>query len=161
MLVAHDSYFYIKPGSYRSASVPVTHTFMLPVGSINIFVGLTDAVENFDDSAHRMRMTPLLTQAECDQAWSATLLLSGGESIEDAIDNVDESDALADDADSTNPPSGDKSIAATSFDGSITCTPSDWCREDNSEPCPTRNSSMRTGSGRSLAPSDVYALLFL
>jgi hypothetical protein len=31
-------------------------TYMLPVGSINIFIGLTDAIENFDDSAQNMRM---------------------------------------------------------------------------------------------------------
>jgi hypothetical protein len=79
MLVAHNSCFYIKPGSYRLATVLITRTFMLPMGNINIFVGLTDAVDNFDDSMHHaMRTTPLLTQMEYDQARSATLPLSGG-----------------------------------------------------------------------------------
>jgi hypothetical protein len=64
MLVDHDSCFYIKPGSYRSAPVSVTRAYMPHVGSINIFVGLTDTVENFDDFAQNMGMTPLLTQAE-------------------------------------------------------------------------------------------------
>jgi hypothetical protein len=61
MLVAHNSCFYIKPGSYRPATVLVTLAFMLRMGSINIFVGLTDAVDNFDDYVHRMRMTSILT----------------------------------------------------------------------------------------------------
>jgi hypothetical protein len=69
MLVAHDSYFYIEPGSYWPATAPIARAFMLPVGGINIFVGLTDAIDNFDDSTHRaMHMTPLLTQTEYDQA---------------------------------------------------------------------------------------------
>jgi hypothetical protein len=107
---------------------------MLPVGSINIFVGLTDAAENLDDFTQNKRMTSLLTQVEYDEARSATLPLSGGGSIEGDIDDAVESDALADDADSTNPLSGDRSIVATWFDGSITCAPSDWCRGDLSEP---------------------------
>jgi hypothetical protein len=37
---------------------------MLPVSRVNIFVGLTDAVDHFDNADHRaMRMTPLLNQA--------------------------------------------------------------------------------------------------
>jgi hypothetical protein len=69
MLVAHESFFYIKPSSYRPASAPITRAFMLPVGSINIFLGLTDDVGSFDDSAHcAMLTTPLLTQVEYDQA---------------------------------------------------------------------------------------------
>jgi hypothetical protein len=127
MLVAHNSCFCIKPGSYRPATALVTLAFMLRVGSINIFVGLTDIVNNFDDSAHRMRMTSLLTQVENDQARSATLPLSGGGmgSIDGSINNADESDILAIDADSTNPPSSDGSIIPTLFDNSITRTPSD------------------------------------
>jgi hypothetical protein len=116
MLVAHDSCFYIKPGSYWMASVPVTRAYMLPVGNITIFVGLTDAIKNFDDSAQNMRMTLLLTQAEYGKAQLATFPLSGGGSIKGAIDNAVESDALADDADSTDPPSGNGSIIATSFE---------------------------------------------
>jgi hypothetical protein len=61
---------------------------MLPVGSINIFVGLTDAIENFDDSVQNMCMTPLLTQAEYGEAQLATLPLSGGRSIKGAIDGM-------------------------------------------------------------------------
>jgi hypothetical protein len=138
MLVAHESFFYIKLSSYRPASAPITRAFMLPVGSINIFVGLTDAVGSFDDSAHRaMLTTPLLTQAEYDQARSATLSLSGGGGLFDgSINNANESDALVDDADSINPSPNDRSIIATSFDGSITRTPSDWCPEDHSEALP-------------------------
>jgi hypothetical protein len=51
MLDAYGSCFYVKPEMYRLASAPVTRAYMLPVGSINIFVDLTDATENFDDSA--------------------------------------------------------------------------------------------------------------
>jgi hypothetical protein len=107
---------------------------MLPVGSINIFVSLPDAIENFDDSVQNMRMTPLLTQVEFDEARSATLPLSGEGSIEGAINSVIESDTLTDDTDSTDPPFGDRSIITTWFDGSITRTPCDWCREDFLEP---------------------------
>jgi hypothetical protein len=134
MLVAHDSCFYIKPGNYQPAFAPVTCAYMLHVGSINIFIGLTDTIENFDDSAQNMRMTPLLTQVEYDQARLATLPLSGGGSIEGAINSAVESNALADDADSADPPSDDGSIIAASFDGSITRAPSDWCRGDLSKP---------------------------
>jgi hypothetical protein len=70
-LLAHSSgsYLYIKPGSNRPAAVPVTHALMLPVDSINIFVILTDAIDNFNDFAHRaMRTTMLLTQEEYEQA---------------------------------------------------------------------------------------------
>jgi hypothetical protein len=68
MLVAYGSCFYVKPESYRAASTPITHAYILPVGSINIFVNITDAIENFDDSTQNMRMTPLLTQAEYNKA---------------------------------------------------------------------------------------------
>jgi hypothetical protein len=61
VLVAHDSCFYIMLGSYRPTTATTTRAFMLPVISISIFVGLTDAVDHFDDSTHRaMRTTPLL-----------------------------------------------------------------------------------------------------
>jgi hypothetical protein len=88
MLVTHDSCFYMKPGSYRPALAPITRAYMLPVGSINIFVGLTDAIENFDDSVQNMRMTLLLTQEEYGEARIATLPLSGGGSIKGAIDGM-------------------------------------------------------------------------
>jgi hypothetical protein len=52
----------------------------------------------------------------------------GGGSIEGDVD-----DALANDADSTDPLSGNGPIFATLFDTSITCAPSDWCRGDLSE----------------------------
>jgi hypothetical protein len=43
--------------------------------------------------------------------------------VDGSINNADESDALADDADSTNPSPSDGSIVTTSFDGSITHAP--------------------------------------
>jgi hypothetical protein len=77
---------------------------MLLVGSFNIFVGLTDAVDNIDDSAHHaMGTTPLLTQAEYEEALSTILPLSGGGSVHGSITNAGESDALADNVDSINP----------------------------------------------------------
>jgi hypothetical protein len=88
MLVAHVSCFYIKPGSYRAASAPITHAYMLPVDSINIFIGLTDAIENFDNSAQNMRMSMLLTHSEYDEARLTTLPLSRGGSIEGAINSA-------------------------------------------------------------------------
>jgi hypothetical protein len=118
---------------------------MLPVGSINIFVGLTDAIDNFDDSAQNMCMTPLLTQAEYDEARSATLPLLRGGSIEGDIDNTVESDALTNVADSTDPPSGNRSITTTLFDGSITRAPPDWCRRDLLEPLSYSESESEDG----------------
>jgi hypothetical protein len=52
----------------------------------------------------------------------------GGGSIEGDVD-----DALANNADSTDPLSGNGPIFATLFDTSITRAPSDWCRGDLSE----------------------------
>jgi hypothetical protein len=66
----------------------------------------------------------------------------GGGSIKGAIDNAVDSDALADDADSTDPPSGN---GATSFDGSITSTPSDWCCRDLLEPLSYSESESEDG----------------
>jgi hypothetical protein len=127
ILVAGDSYFYIMPGSYRLAASPTTQGFMFPVGSVNIFLGLTDAAHHFDDYAHRaMRTTPLLNQAEYDQARSATHPLSGGGLIDNSTKAIDESDTLADDADSSNLPSSDRSIVVVSLDDSITRASSDW-----------------------------------
>jgi hypothetical protein len=74
------------------------------------------------------RMTPLFTQAEYDEARSATLQLLGGCSIKGDVD-----DALANDADSTHPLSGNRPIFATLFDTSITRAPFDWCCGDLSE----------------------------
>jgi hypothetical protein len=100
VLVTGNSYFYIMPGSYRLAAAAITHAFMLPVGSINIFVSLTYAVDHFDNSAHcAMCTTPLLNQAKYDQARSATLPLSEGGSIDDSTEIIDESEALANDTD--------------------------------------------------------------
>jgi hypothetical protein len=79
-------------------------------------------------------MTLLLTQEEFNQARSATLSLSGGDSVDGSITNANESAALPDDADSTDPPSSDGSIITTLFDGSISRVQSDWCREDHLEP---------------------------
>jgi hypothetical protein len=126
---------------------------MLPVGSINIFVGLTDIVNNFDDSVHRaMLTTPLLTQAKYKQARSTNPPLSGEGSVDDSINNTDESDPLADesdlladDTDSTNPSPSNGSIVATSFDSSITCAPFDWCQEVHSEAQPYSESKSKGG----------------
>jgi hypothetical protein len=79
-------------------------------------------------------MTLLLTQEEFNQARSATLSLSGGDSVDGSITNANESAALPDDADSIDPPSSDGSIITTLFDGSITRVQSDWCREYHLEP---------------------------
>jgi hypothetical protein len=139
MLVAHVSCFYIKPGTYRL----VTRAFMLPVGSINIFVSLTDAIDNFNDSAHHVRMTPLLIQAEYDQARSATLPLSGRGTVDGSINNTDESDALIDDADTTDPPlATDPSWPHRSTAPSL-ARPLTGAVRTTRSPCPTRNPSLR------------------
>jgi hypothetical protein len=67
------------------------------MGSVNIFLSLIDTAHHFDDYAYRaMRMTPLLNQAEYDQARSATHPLSGRGLIENSTKAIDESDTLAD-----------------------------------------------------------------
>jgi hypothetical protein len=67
-----------------------------------------------------MRTVPLLNQAQYDQAWSAILLISGGGSVDDSINLVDDFDALADATDSTDPASHDESIIVASHTGSNT-----------------------------------------
>jgi hypothetical protein len=61
VLVASDSYLHVLPGSYRPASALITRALMLPVGRINIFVGLNNTVDHFDNVDHRAMCTiPLL-----------------------------------------------------------------------------------------------------
>jgi len=42
-MIATGSIYHILPSSYVPASAPVTHAVMLPIGSINLYVGFTGA----------------------------------------------------------------------------------------------------------------------
>ncbi|KAK1643055.1 hypothetical protein QYE76_060860 [Lolium multiflorum] len=39
-MIATGNFFHIQPSTYRPASSPLTHAWMVPIGSINLFVGL-------------------------------------------------------------------------------------------------------------------------
>ncbi|KAK1678366.1 hypothetical protein QYE76_039214 [Lolium multiflorum] len=40
-MIATGNFFHIQPSTYRPASSPLKHAWMVPIGSINLFVGLT------------------------------------------------------------------------------------------------------------------------
>ena len=39
-MIATGNFFHIQPSTYRPASSPLKHAWMVPIGSINLFVGL-------------------------------------------------------------------------------------------------------------------------
>jgi hypothetical protein len=47
-MIATGSFYHIQPSSYVPASAPVTHAVMLPIGSINLYVGFTGASDPSD-----------------------------------------------------------------------------------------------------------------
>src|SRR3954453_18458329 len=55
-LVATGSIFHIQPSSFVSASAPVVHAAMLPIGSIKLYVGFTGSSDPADPMP---RSTPL------------------------------------------------------------------------------------------------------
>jgi hypothetical protein len=44
-MIATGGFLHIQPSTYRLASAPVTHDVMVPIGTINIFVGFTGATD--------------------------------------------------------------------------------------------------------------------
>ncbi|KAK1641801.1 hypothetical protein QYE76_059606 [Lolium multiflorum] len=42
-MIATGNFFHIQPSTYRPASSPLKHAWMVPIGSINLFVGLAGA----------------------------------------------------------------------------------------------------------------------
>ncbi|KAK1681783.1 hypothetical protein QYE76_042631 [Lolium multiflorum] len=54
-MIATGNFFHIQPSTYRPASSPLKHAWMVPIGSINLFVGLagvSDPAEPRPDRAH-------------------------------------------------------------------------------------------------------------
>ena len=40
-MIATGSILHIQPSSYMPAAAPITHAVMLPIGTINLYVGFT------------------------------------------------------------------------------------------------------------------------
>ena len=122
-LIATGSFYHILPSSYMPASRPLTHAAMLPVGSINIFVGFTEAYDPIGSAAIGISPLPLAPPRD-------HLVIAGGDSTEDQIgsttlpiaggDSTDDGAALLDDADSATPASVAGSIVVASHVDSIT-----------------------------------------
>jgi hypothetical protein len=55
-MIATGGFYHIQPSSYSPASAPISHAVMLPVGSINLFVGFNHA---FDPADPPPRAIPL------------------------------------------------------------------------------------------------------
>jgi hypothetical protein len=47
-MIATSSFYHIQPSSYMPASAPLTHAVMLPIRSINLYVGFTGASDPSD-----------------------------------------------------------------------------------------------------------------
>ena len=111
----------ILPSSYVPAARPVTHSVILPVGTISLFVGLTDVIVS-EDSARIRESLPHYRLSENQVrtihrlASEYDLAHSNVAKTTTAADDV----ALNDDADSAIPVSATGSIVAASPAGSIT-----------------------------------------
>jgi hypothetical protein len=64
-MIATGGFYHIQPSSYKPASAPISHAVMLPVGSINLFVGFTHA---FDPTDPPPRVTPLAEPYPYDES---------------------------------------------------------------------------------------------
>src|SRR3954464_9128397 len=120
-MIAIGEMLQILPSSYVPATRPVTHSVILPIGTISLFVGLTYVIVS-EDSA-RIRESPPRDRLSESQIPPIHLLASEYNS---AHSNVAENSAAAedaalnDDADSATPASFAGSITAASPAGSIT-----------------------------------------
>ena len=47
-MIATGSILHIQPSSYRPATAPITHAVMLPIGTINLYVGFTGSSDPAD-----------------------------------------------------------------------------------------------------------------
>ena len=120
-MIAIGEMLQILPSSYVPAARPVTHSVILPVGTISLFVGLTDVIVS-EDSA-RIRESPPRDRLSESQIRTIHRLASEYNSAHsDVAENsaAAEDAALNDDADSATPASLAGSITAASPAGSIT-----------------------------------------
>ncbi|KAK1614839.1 hypothetical protein QYE76_020356 [Lolium multiflorum] len=119
-MIATGSFFHIQPSTYHPAPSPLSHVWMVPVGTINLFVGLAGV-----SNPTEVRPGQLQDPYAPGQLLTATIPLF------DEVQVEDES-ALEDDADSEAAVSVAGSIVAASLGDSITLVsyPSDY--EDNS-----------------------------
>src|SRR3954462_732809 len=92
-MIAIGEMLQILPSSYVLAARPVTHSVILPVGTISLFVGLTDVIV-LEDSA-RIRESPPRDRVSESQVRMIHRLASEYDS---AHNNVAETTAAADDA---------------------------------------------------------------
>src|SRR4051812_35293888 len=113
-MIAIGEMLQILPSSYVPAARPITHSMILPVGTISIFIGLTDIIVS-EDSA-RIRESPPPNRLSESRVRTIHRLASEYNS---AHNNVAENSAAAEDADSATPASLAGSITAASPAGSI------------------------------------------
>src|SRR3954467_6254496 len=120
-MIAIGEMLQILPSSYIPAARPVTHSMILPVGTISLFVGLTDVIIS-EDSA-RIRESPPRDRLSESQVRTIHRLASEYNSAHSNVPEnsaATEDAALNDDADSATPASLAGSITAASPTGSIT-----------------------------------------
>jgi hypothetical protein len=115
-MIATGNFFHIQPSSYQPASSPLAHSWMVPVGTIILFVRLAGVSD-----PTKARPGQLHDPFAPGQLLTATLPLSDGTHVEDES-------SLEDDADSAAAVSVAGSIVAASLEDSITpvCHPSDF-----------------------------------
>src|SRR4051812_30166170 len=120
-MIAIGEILQILPSSYVPAARPVTHSVILPVGTISLFVGLTNVIVLEDSD--RIRESPPRDRLSESQIRTIHRLASEYNSAHsDVAENAAaaEDTALNDDADSATPASLAGSITAASPAGSIT-----------------------------------------
>jgi hypothetical protein len=91
-IISTIGFFHIRPITYCPAPAPVTHTVMVLIDTINLFIGITgavDSIESAGDSA--VRPSPSRQFDALGQIYTTTLPIMG-----DILNNVDA--ALLDDA---------------------------------------------------------------
>src|SRR4051812_37458715 len=119
-MIAIGEMLQILPSSYVPAAQPVTHSMILPVGTISLFVGLTDVIVS-EDSA-RIRESPPRDRLSESQVCTIHRLASEYDSAHSDVAETTmavEDVALNDDADSATPASLAGSIITASPAGSI------------------------------------------
>src|SRR4051812_47528583 len=109
------------PSSYVPAARPITHSVVLPVGTISLFVGLTEVIISEDSS--RIHESPPRDRLSEIQVRTIHRLASEYNSAHNNVaenSTAAEDAALNDNADSATPTSLAGSITAASPAGSIT-----------------------------------------
>src|SRR4051812_46852529 len=120
-MIAIGEMLQILPSSYVPAARPVTHSMILPVGMISLFVGLTDVIVS-EDSARICESPPCDRLSESQVRTIHRLASEYNSAYSNVAENsaAAEDVALNDDADSATPVSLANSITAASPTGSIT-----------------------------------------